>query len=261
MSDDRLTRPPTDEEVWRGVLTGTNTELQQHRRLWRRIPSDPRCKLCASPFGGFGSMLSRLARHGPMPRNPLMCGWCARELRKHPGGAEVEMSILFADVRDSTTVAQTMSPKAFRDLLQRFYKQASEAITQHDGIVDKYLGDGVMALFIPAFAGEDHAGRAVAAARALIARTDAMPEPRLPIGVGVHTGVAFAGRVGDEGELDFSALGDAVNIAARLGSQAAAHEVLVSATSARAAHIAFDAGAVQPLDLKGRQEPLEVISL
>ncbi|MGH2385636.1 MAG: adenylate/guanylate cyclase domain-containing protein, partial [Candidatus Limnocylindria bacterium] len=143
-------------------------------------------------------------------------------------------------------------------LLERFYRVASEAITTHDGIIDKFLGDGVMALFIPAFTGEGHAGRAVDAARNLLRRVDHMPE-RLPVGIGVHTGTAFAGVVGTDDQRDFSALGDAVNVAARLGSLATANQVLVSVPAARAAGV--NADHARPLELKGRHEPLDVIEL
>lgn len=250
----------SNEQIWRDALLGTDPVLNQARRWWKRIPSDPRCKMCASPFGGIGSMLSRLARHGPMARNPLLCGLCARELRKHPGGAEIALSVLFADIRNSTRVAESMTATGYRNLLQRFYRLASEAITSHDGILDKYLGDGVMALFIPAFTGEGHAGRAVAAARTLREQL-ATHEPALPVGVGVHTGLAFAGAVGTEDELDFSALGDAVNVAARLGSDAEPGRILVSVAAADAAGLAHAAPDVRPLQLRGRSESLDVIEV
>lgn len=250
----------SDEEIWRGVLLGTDPTLTRIRRRWKHIPSDPRCKMCASPFGGVGSVLSRLTRHGPTARNPLLCGYCARELRKHPGGAEIELSVLFADIRESTRVAEAMTSTDYRNLLQRFYRLSSEAITSHDGILDKYLGDGVMALFIPAFTGEGHAGRAIAAARDLRDRV-LTQEPGLPVGIGVHTGSAYAGSIGTEEELDFSALGDAVNVAARLGSEASAGKLLVSVAAATAAGLPVALHDTRARDLKGRTEPLDVIDL
>lgn len=215
--------------------------------------------MCFSPFAGAGGVLARLTRHGPQARNPLLCTLCARELNRHPGGAEIELSVLFADIRDSTSVAESMPATAYRGLLQRFYHVASAAITSHDGIVDKFLGDGVMALFIPAFTGEAHAGRAIDAARAVLRRVAEMPEP-LPVGVGVHSGTAFAGVVGTDEQRDFSALGDAVNVAARLGSLAAAGELIVSEAAVRAAGLAID-GSRRSLQLKGRTEPLEAVVL
>lgn len=264
MAGPETPRDETTEEIWRGVLTGQNPALQKARRLWKYVPSDPRCKMCSSPFGGVGGLLAKVMRHGPMPRNPLLCGFCYRSISKHPGGAEVEMTVLFADVRNSTAVAEGMSAGDYSRLLERFYRLASEAVTTHDGIVDKFLGDGVMALFIPALTGEDHAGRAIAAARRLLTRLDQMPELPLPVGIGIHSGLAFAGLIGshpdshDEG--DFTALGDVVNVAARLGSVAPAHRILVSRAAAGSLGAA-DGAAVQTIEIRGRSEPLEVVEL
>jgi adenylate cyclase len=179
---------------------------------------------------------------------------------KHPGGAEIEVSVLFADVRGSTGLAEATSPAKFRKQLQAFYDVAWKAIPNWDGIIDKFLGDGVMALFIPAIAGEMHAARAIAAGQELIAGVASLPEPRLPVGAGIHSGVAYVGIVGSAQDRDFSALGDVVNVAARLGSEANAGELLVSSDAARAAAVASDATA-HLISLKGRHEPLEVISL
>jgi adenylate cyclase len=243
------------------VLLGTEPALNRLRRLWRHVPSDPRCKLCWSPFGGVGALLSVVTGHQASRTNPTMCGPCTKALWGRPGGAEIPLSVLFADVRGSTGVAEGMTPTAYRNVLQRFYGLASEAITSHDGFVDKYLGDGVMALFIPAFAGEGHAGRAVAAAESLRRRLAEMPEPRLPVGIGVHTGTAFAGAIGSGQEVDFSALGDAVNVAARLGSEAGAGTILVSRDTALADQRDVPVDALRSLRLKGRSEPIEVVEI
>ena len=117
-----------------------------------------------------------------------------------------------------------------------------------------------MALFIPGIAGELHAARAVAAGRDLVAAVERLPDPRLPVGVGIHSGIAYVGIVGDAEDRDFSALGDVVNVAARLGSVAKAGELLVSTEAARAAAVTSSV-APQMLELKGRHQPLEVISL
>jgi adenylate cyclase len=260
MTEDMPSTSAENEAIWRRALLGTDPVLNRSRRFWRHLPSDPRCKMCFSPFAGLGGVLARVTRHGPMPRNPLLCGFCARELRRHPGGAEIELSVLFADVRDSTAVAEAMSASAYRELLQRFYAAASEAITTHDGIVDKFLGDGIMALFIPAFTGEAHAGRAIDAARAVLRRVASLPDA-LPVGIGVHTGTAFAGVVGTDAQTDFSALGDAVNVAARLGSVAEANQIVVSHDAERTAGLALDGLQRSSLELKGRREPLDVVVL
>lgn len=250
-----------NEEMWRQVLTGTEAALVRWRRIAKHIPTEPRCKMCATPFGGPGGVLARLIGHAPMPRNPLLCKACSSTLVKHPGGAQIDVSVLFADVRGSTRLAEDRSAVEFRNLLQGFYATARDAITAHDGILDKFLGDGVMALFIPAFAGEAFASRAIDAGRALLRGVAAAPEPRLPVGAGIHNGMAFVGVVGSGADRDFSALGDVVNVAARLGSQAAAGELLVSTDAARAGGLTVDDTKIRTVEIAGREQPLEVLSL
>ena len=251
---------PKDEEMWRAFLTGDDEGLKKLRGFWSRIPTNPRCKVCASPFGGIGGGLARVLWHAPLARNQLLCRACDSMFRRHPGGAEIDVSVLFADVRGSTGLAEGTSPTKFRKQLQAFYDVAWVAIPNWDGIIDKFLGDGVMALFIPAIAGEQHAARAVAAGRDLLAGVARLPEPRLPVGVGIHSGLAYVGIIGSAQDRDFSALGDVVNVAARLGSVAKAGELLISTDAAHAAAVTSGA-APHLLELKGRHEPLEVISL
>jgi adenylate cyclase len=202
-------------------------------------------------------------RHGPSAANPLLCSLCFGKLRDHPGGAEIDISILFADVRGSTRLAEGRSPTAFTRLLQHFYDAALSAIDHHDGILDKFLGDGVMALFIPVLTGDDHAGRAIEAGRELLrlAQRPELVAGGVEIGVGVHTGRAYVGTLGAGDRLDFSALGDAVNVAARLGSEAGPGELLASRQSWLGAGLPVDDVDVRALQVRGRAEPLEVIAL
>jgi adenylate cyclase len=215
---------------WRGLLTGDDPSLRNARRLWQHLPSSPRCKVCASPFHGFGGAVARLFWHGPIRNNPLLCKTCFGRLSAHPGGAELEISVVFADVRGSTGLAERSSASDFRALIQAYYRSASAAIDANGGIIDKFLGDGVMALFIPVIAGANHADRAITAGREILAtvENDGLAEMGLMVGAGVHTGTAFVGVVGGEEKTDFTALGDTVNIAARLGGLAGPGELLVS---------------------------------
>jgi adenylate cyclase len=143
-----------------------------------------------------------------------------------------------------------------------FYQRAAKAIDQNGGIIDKFLGDGIMVLFLPVIAGEMHARRAVLAGEAMLAEVS---DPELVtggvrVGIGVHVGEAFVGALGSDERLDFTALGDTVNVAARLGSDAGAGELLVS----NAAWLAADRGegsVRRTLALKGRAEPLDVVVL
>jgi adenylate cyclase len=247
------------QEVFRQTMSGGETDYLKGRQFFRRIPADPRCKACNAPFGLPGGLLSRALKRSPWSKNPRFCSRCYAFLKDHGiDGAEVPVTMLFADVRGSTGLAEELGASEFTRRINRFYRVAGAALIETDGIVDKFVGDGVVGLYVPGLSGLDHAEKAVAAAR-----TIAPPESHgLPVGVGVHTGIAFVGALGEGGEVDdFTALGDTVNIAARLGSEAQAGEILVSAMTAGAANLQTDGLESRHLSLKGRNEPVDVVVL
>lgn len=174
-------------------------------------------------------------------------------LERVKGGAEIPCTLLFADMRGSTTLAEEIGTTEFKTLLGGFYETATRVLAAHDAIVDKFVGDEVMAIFIPALTGERHAARAIDAARTLLRETQ---EANLRIGAGVHSGNAFVGVVGTA---EMTALGDVVNTAARLASAAAAGEVLVSVDAARAAGLEMADLEHRSLELKGKSAPTEVV--
>lgn len=242
-------------EEWRKLLSGEVAGVRRLRRIMKAIPSEPRCKLCASPFGNPGHVLLRPFGFGQSRLNRRLCRACFRSVDKRPGGAEVEISLLFADVRGSTGLAERSGAQEFSRLMARFYGTAAEVVDRWDGLVDKFVGDEVVALFVPAFAGDDHAAKAVAAARDLLRATHTDgAEPWIPVGAGVHTGVAYVGRVGEGDACDFTALGDPVNITARLASSAGAGEILVSTATAEAAGLDTTDLEGRTLELRGRDE-------
>lgn len=251
----------TEADQWRALLTGEDQSLIKLRRRWQRIPNGPRCKVCAAPFHGPGRILTKLVVHGQSVVNPTMCQMCFRKLSDHPGGAEVDISIVFADIRGSTGIAETIGAAAFRKALQTFYGLATKAVENHSGYVDKYLGDGVMALFIPVISGETHAQRALAAGLELVAAVErsSLPAAGVRVGAGVHHGPAFVGVLGSGEKLDFSALGDTVNVAARLGAIAGPGEVVASRDVWTAAGRAPGDGEARRVELTGRHEPLDVV--
>ena len=106
----------TPEEMWERMLTGDFPRLQRMRWVWGALPSPPRCKLCNAPFRGAGGVLMRAIAYGPSPLNRRLCKWCIRAALKHPGGAEIEISVLFADIRGSTAIAEGMQPGEFSQL-------------------------------------------------------------------------------------------------------------------------------------------------
>ena len=218
--------------------------------------------MCYAPYAAPFGPLVRLLGYGPWNKNPSLCGACLKRMERAQGGAEVELSMLFADLRDSTRLAAGMSASAYSRLLNGFYGIASRAVEGLGGSIDKYLGDGVFALFIPGFVGVDHAGQAIEAARQILRETGrplqavGMSSP-LPVGIGVHTGTAYVGVVGNSGELtDFTALGDAVNVTERLSSAAVARELLVSDAALTASGYSTDGFIRRDLDLKGVGRPV-----
>jgi adenylate cyclase len=204
----------------------------------------------------------RLVGKGPWPRNPKYCGSCFKQLTEHHGGAEIDCSLLFADVRGSTPLAEAMRPAEFHDLMERFFDTAADVLVDHDAIVDKFVGDEIIGIFVPALTGDLHAARAVMAARALMARTrNPDGSPWVPIGAGVHTGIAFVGSIGSGPHVELTAMGDPVNVAARLASAAAAGEILVTTDAARAARIETAGVERRDLALKGKSDPVSVMVL
>ena len=163
-----------------------------------------------------------------------MCDTCFDFMRQHHGGAEIECSFLFADIRGSTTIAEGMTASSFRALLDRFYSTASKVVFDHDGSVDKFVGDELVAMFSPLMSGERHAAHAVEAAQALLVATGHAKTgfPWVPLGAGVHTGIAWIGAVGDASHVELTALGDTVNTTARLAATAGVGEILVSSVAA-----------------------------
>jgi adenylate cyclase len=170
--------------------------------------------------------------------------------------------MLFADIRGSTTLAESMSPAEFHAVLDRFYTTASQVVFDHDGSVDKFVGDELVAIFFPLLSGHGHAAKGIEAAKALLRATGHMDAvgPWVPIGAGVHTGLAWFGAVGRGDRVDLTAVGDAVNTTARLASMATAGEVLVTTEAAAAASLDPTLER-RRLELKGKQIVTEVVSL
>jgi len=260
-----MARRPVDEASWRALLEGTDPGLIRLKRIFRQIPSAPRCKLCESPFGQPGYALMLPLGHRRWAANPALCTVCVQDLERQRGGAEVDVAFLFADIRGSTGIAERTNPGDFRRLLDRFYGAAARAIDDAGGVVDKYLGDGVVGMFVPAFkAGVRPALAAVEAATGILRSTGhgRAGAAWLPVGVGVHFGRAFVGVLGVQGgQLDFTGVGDAVNVAARLGSLASDGEALVTESTLLEAGLRLPLLERRTLELKGRNEPVDVVVL
>ena len=149
------------EEMWREVLTNPDSPFYKYGHIRKHFPGNPRCKLCKLPLGGVASPVLRLAGLGPSKGNPRFCNACERWARNHPGGAEVELTLLFADVRGSTGLAEDLGPREFAKLMQRFYRASTKVFIDSDAFLDKPIGDEVIALYFPLW-GADHAAKGCA---------------------------------------------------------------------------------------------------
>ena len=166
------------------------------------------------------------------------------------------MSMLFIDVRGSTALSEKMSPTEFSQLINRFYKAATKIIIDEDGLVEKLAGDSVAAFWGAGFAGPDYVARTVRVAQKLL---PAMERQKIPVGIGVHSGIAYFGAMGAaDGLTEISAIGDEVNLAARLASKAAPGEIIVSEQALKAASIDGSKLELRSLELKGISEPVNV---
>jgi adenylate cyclase len=252
--------PPTDDAARRRLTS--NRTARRLRRFWRMLPSGPRCKICTSPFGPPIGPALRLVGKGRWPGNPAYCGGCFKALYAHREGAEIECTLFFADIRGSTGLAETMRANDYRALLDRFYATAAEVLIIHEAVVDKFVGDEVVGIFVPALTGGFHARRAIDAGLGLLRATGNDGEaPWVPIGVGVNTGTAYVGAVGTAEHVEFTALGDAVNVTARLASAAASGELLVTESAVQSAGYPVRGVERRQLELRGRSAPIDVIVL
>jgi adenylate cyclase len=261
----RTQKAQTPEEWWHGLLTGENREmpLRESRYVFSMLPGHARCKFCNAPFDGPFAPVMRLMGKGPSRLTLQFCHQCQSIATQHVGGAEVELALLFADVRGSTRLGEELKPAEFSRLIGKFFSASSHVLLDTHAWVDKLVGDQVIGMYIPYFAGPHHVQTAVHAARNLLHATGHSDPggPWIEVGVGIHSGTAFIGTVGSaQGATDITVLGDVPNVAARLSSAAAAGEILVSADAYSRAEL--PGGLEQrSLELKGKSQPMTVYVL
>jgi len=261
---------PDAEAVWREYLTTGGTPEHYHQpwyewKIWRplvrHLPNNPRCRICYFPFEGLGGWLSKsLLGLEPSKMNPQLCNVCERFAKRFHGGTELEISMLFADVRGSTSLAEGLSPAEFSQQMNRFYRAATNVLFDTNAFVEKLVGDEVGGFYVPGFAGEHHARVAVEAAKRILEATGhANPSgPWMPVGIGVHTGIAYVGSVeAAEGSSDIAILGDAVNTTARLTSQASPGQVIISEVTRVAADLKPEGMHARQFNLKGKSEVVD----
>jgi adenylate cyclase len=258
---------PLEPEDWGAYLRFmAQPSNRAFKRMLRALPSSPRCGYCGAPFSGIGARLVAPLGFRPSRKNPSLCATCV-ELAP-PGGITVEAGVLFADLRGFTALSEGASPQQASALLRRFYA-AAEDVLFPEALIDKLIGDEVMALYLPVFVrpGEPivHPGpgerRLVAEtmlrhARELLRRVGygSADGPFAALGIGLDYGEAFVGNIGDRAVHDFTAIGDVVNTASRLQGLARGGEAIVSARLA--SHLQEPLGEPEQVVAKGKAEPV-----
>ena len=184
------------------------------------------------------------------------------------GGVNQTVTVLFADIRGFTSLAENEKPEKVVGLLNRYFSAMSEIIFGHGGTLDKYIGDGLMAIFGAPTASEEDALNAVKAAVTMQKRLRKLNEEltaegyaAVSIGIGLHTGEALIGYIGSDKRSEYTAIGDTVNLAARLESNAEGGQILMSEATAAASGNLIPVAAREPLTVKNRVQPVKVLEV
>jgi adenylate cyclase len=184
------------------------------------------------------------------------------------GGVMQTITVLFADIRGFTRISEHAAPEKIVQLLNRYFSAMTDIIFAHGGTLDKYLGDGLMVLFgAPTTTPKDAANAlsaAVAMQRRMLSINDELRKegfPEIGIGIGLHTGEVIVGYIGSERRSEYTAIGDAVNTASRLESNAKAGQILISEATAQAARTRYHLTPRDPISVKNREQPVPLFEI
>jgi adenylate cyclase len=246
-------KPEDWEVIWRLHEYGFNRAVNW---LFFALPRSPRCGVCGAPFAGVGRWLAGPLGYRPSRKNPTVCATCV-ELAP-PGGMKMPTGVLFADLRGFTARFEGADPEEASTLLRRFYRCAEDVLFPK-AVIDKLIGDEVMALYLPHlkrdFPPEEVPGVMLDHARGLLRAVGygSGEEPFVEMGIGLDFGEAFVGNIGQRALYDFTAVGDVVNTASRLQGRAAGGEIMLSERVASG--LPEPLGTRVDLTLKGKSEP------
>lgn len=256
MNDTVFARQDGNSELWAQIYgPGGHPALTKMHASYKWLPSSPRCRLCRVPFGSIGGWIMGKRGKAPCKRNPYYCSGCDAFIEAFPGGAEVEMSVLYVDVRNSVETASGAATADVAKRINTFLAVATDIITKNDGFIMAFYGDCVVAVWPPGFVGPKHREKALAAARKLSQAFDA--DSHIPAGTGVHTGPVYICTVtaGQGTFRDVSIFGHVVNVTARLAGEAAPGKALASAD------VLGETEGAKPLTLKGIDKPVLAATL
>ena len=250
-----------NEEIWHAMFAEGNALLDKGRAVFGMIPSDPRCMWCHGPFEGVGGRVMSMLGRGQSREDPRVCNACIRRGEAHPGGTQVDIATVFADMRGSTPTAERLGDRAFSELINRFYQTSSKVFIEGGALLGRLAGDEAIGYFVPGLAGPNYAQAALDSAVELLAATGHADAdgPWIPLGVGVHAGNAYVGVLGEQtGSKELTALGDDINVGARLADSAGVGEILASLQLTQRIGLDTDGLEHRELDLKGKAAPFEV---
>jgi adenylate cyclase len=181
------------------------------------------------------------------------------------GGNNQLVTMLFSDVRGFTALSGDLPPQTVVRLLNRYFSEMTPVIFEHRGLLDKYMGDGLMALFGVPYQSQDAAANAVSAAVSMQRRVSQLNEelkeeghPQIEIGIGINTGIVTIGYIGSEQRTDYTAIGDAVNLASRFEKLAQPQQILIGQSTLEAIGDRFPIKAYGETRVKGKSEPVPV---
>lgn len=184
------------------------------------------------------------------------------------GGTNQDVSVMFADIRGFTEISDRLAPERVVEILNEYFTRATDIIFDHGGTLDKYLGDGVMALFGAPLSKGNDAAHAVKAAIALQQTVEQLNRdatargwPELRVGIGINSGPAIAGNIGSPRRIDYTVIGDTVNVAARLMTHALGGQILIARDTAQQLDNSFNIAALRPIQAKGKSQPIPVYAV
>jgi adenylate cyclase len=186
------------------------------------------------------------------------------------GGEDREITILFADIRNFTGMIQPLTPQETIMILNAFMTKMTRVIEGEGGIIDKYIGDEIMALYGAPISYPDHALKALASAKIMIEtlklwniERERQGQFRIEMGVGIHTGIVVAGNMGAEDRLNYTVLGSSVNLASRLCQAAKPGQILISEYTWDAPDVqeSFYVNALPPIQVKGFSQPINIFEI
>jgi adenylate cyclase len=260
-----------NRELWHTIFAVGHPALIGKQREFRAQGEPPRCRLCLAPFGPNPEFRGTPDQPGPSNRNPRYCSLCDGFIRENPGGAKVRLSMVFADVRDSTKLAEELELQEYVRRMNRFYADTTGVFVDTDGFMMDVVGDEVFALYPTGFSGVSEADEGVADDQELVKRRERVDAGKaaeaasrlaaiskgkggtFSFGLGVHTAEVYIGTVrgAEEGIFDVRVWGPEVIKTARLSSVARGGEAFLTDATCTAAGLDVTQLERRELELKG----------